>query len=86
MNIFEHKIIYLDDEADKIRQSSYAGTDANPLALFESVLDKFGDQGWELASVMTCPNPKNPIHLVATAWFKRELVTGADVPEPAPPA
>ncbi len=84
MNIFEHKIIYLDDEADKIRQTSYAGIDANPLALFESVLDKFGDQGWELASVIAYPQPKNPKYLVATAWLKREIVPGADVP--APPA
>lgn len=76
MKIWEHKIVFLDAEAEEIRNSCYAGVEIAPISLYES---KLGDQGWELASVMACPQPSNPEHLVATAWFKREIVTGADV-------
>ena len=79
MKIWEHKIIYLDHEADESKDSSYAGAEVHPVALYESVLDKFGDQGWELASVIAYPLPNRPDRLVATAWFKREVVAGADV-------
>ena len=84
MKIFEHKIIYLDGETEEIRNSCFSGAEVAPISLYESVLDKFGDQGWELASVLACPRPGYPEQLVATAWFKRPVTTGADAP--APPA
>ena len=85
MKIFEHKIVFLDNEAGTVQGSTYAGAEVNPLELLESVLDKFGDQGWELASVIAVPSTIQPDRLVASAWFKRGVVTaGADAPEPAP--
>ena len=80
MKIWEHQIIYLDDAAAEVRSSCYAGAEVNSVALSESALDKLGDQAWDLASVIGCPQPNNPEHWVATAWFKRELATGADAP------
>ncbi len=57
---------------------------SGPGALLEDVFDKFGDQGWELSSVITVPSKKNGS--TGYAFFKREVVTGADVREPAPTA
>ncbi len=79
-------MIYLDEEIAEIQNSCYGGADLSPAALLESVFDKFGDQGWELSSVITVPSKSGANRSIATAFFKGEVVTGADVGEPAPPA
>ena len=84
--MWEHKIIHLDSEAGRVLGSSYANAEIDTTTLYEDTLDSCGSDGWELVSMMTHPDPKYPDKYVPTAWFKWEVVTGIDVPEPAPPA
>ena len=46
MKIWEHKIIYLEDEATKIQGSSYLGAEVSMTALYEDAMDGFGGEGW----------------------------------------
>lgn len=77
--LWENKIIFMDAEAAEIQGSSYANVQVNLVALYEDVLDRYGAQGWELASMLAVPNPKDPEHLIPIVLFKRPIVSGADV-------
>lgn len=86
MKFFEHKVVYLADAAQAFHESQYAGVaEVNMSACYEGALDKFGDQGWELYSITAVPERNQPDSLVVLGWFKREVVHGADVQEPASP-
>ena len=64
MKFFEYKVVHLAAEAAKISESQYAGAEVNYAAVYESALDKFGDQGWELASITAVPEQGRPDSLV----------------------
>ena len=55
MKFFEHKMVNLADAASEAHESCYTGAEINYTAAYESALDKFGDQGWELASITAYP-------------------------------
>ena len=81
MTFYEHKVVNLAVEVAKF--SEHGGTEVGSLTNYKGALDKFGDQGWELASVTaTAPPHGDPAQLVVLAWFKRPVTTGADAPAP----
>ena len=84
MKFFEHKVINLGVEVTVIHQSSYAGVAVDYAAVYESALDKFGDQGWKLSSVTAVPerdHSKACTASVATALTVMRITTGIHRPE-----